>query len=303
MKNWIETSAGEWMPVEGDFTVGRFAGNSLVTTEKRVSRYHAMIRIRQGKAWLVDLNSRNGVLCNGRLISSPRCLREGDMIQVGSVPFIFREGELPSDVRMSKGRTPSTVSDVANLKEKCWVVAVKVKGFAEHTQQLAPGVLEDLLTEWSTACGQIAKSSGGFSERLLGDRMFLYWPVAEQSAATLMGILNELDELRVERYLQFVTVVHQAEILTEQTLVRKCGEEPEGALKSAFKALHVAEGLGEDCLFTEVAATALAGLTGLIVVGDLAVLEGDRLYGVDPLNGSPTDAAHKHESRRVLKAS
>jgi type II secretory pathway predicted ATPase ExeA len=70
------------------FTIGRNHGNGLVIDEKEISRRHALID-RIGTRYVIeDLNSRNGLVVNGK-----RCemvnLKSGDVITIGSVKLVF----------------------------------------------------------------------------------------------------------------------------------------------------------------------------------------------------------------------
>ncbi|RPI49938.1 MAG: FHA domain-containing protein [Chloroflexi bacterium] len=71
-------------------TIGRWQDNDLVVDDRWVSRHHARVR-REGDQYLIeDLGSKNGTLVNGRRISGPTLLADGDEIQVSPlVPLTF----------------------------------------------------------------------------------------------------------------------------------------------------------------------------------------------------------------------
>jgi hypothetical protein len=60
-------------------TLGGAQGNGLVLDHPKISRNHAVIRVRKGKVTLVDLRSSNGTRLNGRKIESAP-LEHGDRI-------------------------------------------------------------------------------------------------------------------------------------------------------------------------------------------------------------------------------
>ncbi|MFC3573702.1 FHA domain-containing protein [Streptomyces yaanensis] len=70
--------------------VGRFGDIRLSSLD--VSKRHAEVRRGSDGVWVNDLDSRNGVLHNGRRIESGRPVRlaEGDRLQFGSVQVVFR---------------------------------------------------------------------------------------------------------------------------------------------------------------------------------------------------------------------
>jgi transglycosylase-like protein with SLT domain/FHA domain-containing protein len=64
--------------------LGRDPSCDFVIDDARVSREHARIELRDGDGFVVDLGSRNGTRVNGREVSRPTALRDGDVVQLGS---------------------------------------------------------------------------------------------------------------------------------------------------------------------------------------------------------------------------
>lgn len=67
--------------LDGDsYTIGREAGNEIVIEDAQVSRRHATLT-RQGPAYLLeDIGSTNGTYVNGKRVTAPVLLSNGDMI-------------------------------------------------------------------------------------------------------------------------------------------------------------------------------------------------------------------------------
>ena len=66
-------------------TIGRDADCDIsMPDDQFMSGRHAKLEVRPDGAWLVDLNSTNGCLVNGRRIQGERQLRSGDRIQTGN---------------------------------------------------------------------------------------------------------------------------------------------------------------------------------------------------------------------------
>jgi DNA-binding response OmpR family regulator len=64
-------------------TIGRLHGSDVPLADRLVSRRHAVIEKERGQ-WLIrDAGSRNGTFVNGKRISGPHVLRDGDEIQIG----------------------------------------------------------------------------------------------------------------------------------------------------------------------------------------------------------------------------
>lgn len=69
-------------------TLGRARENHIVLPDPTISRYHARVD-RQGNAFILsDLNSLSGTWLNGRRLTAPQWLREGDTIVLGGTTLI-----------------------------------------------------------------------------------------------------------------------------------------------------------------------------------------------------------------------
>ncbi len=76
---------GIHMDVLGPVIVGRSPSSDICINEAYVSASHARFTI-QGPALVIeDLNSLNGTLVNGRVLTEPATLREGDEVQISNV--------------------------------------------------------------------------------------------------------------------------------------------------------------------------------------------------------------------------
>jgi len=73
---------GQWTLARPVSTIGRWEDNDLVIQDRWVSRHHAEVRREKDRYVLHDLGSKNGTLVNGRRITAPRALVDGDEIQV-----------------------------------------------------------------------------------------------------------------------------------------------------------------------------------------------------------------------------
>jgi len=73
---------------EGDYTVGRQAGNKLAVEDHAVSRQHCIFTRAGQDCTLRDLESRNGTLVNGTAVTECR-LVQGDEVRIGGSVFCF----------------------------------------------------------------------------------------------------------------------------------------------------------------------------------------------------------------------
>jgi len=70
--------------------IGRGLGANLRLDDERVSRRHAIIEWRAGRARLLDDRSSNGTYVNGRQVVEAE-LHDGDVIHIGPVAFRYLE--------------------------------------------------------------------------------------------------------------------------------------------------------------------------------------------------------------------
>ena len=78
---------------DAQLTIGRDEGNDIVVDLDNVSRRHARITQRTGKAFLEDLGSTNGTYLNDREVQQETALRSGDLVKVGGSIFKFLNGD------------------------------------------------------------------------------------------------------------------------------------------------------------------------------------------------------------------
>lgn len=85
--------AGRSFPLRfADVAVGRALDNDIVLESNDVSRHHVRIEPAGTLLRLIDLGSTNGTRVNGRRISE-HLLRDGDLVELGSTPLLFRVGD------------------------------------------------------------------------------------------------------------------------------------------------------------------------------------------------------------------
>lgn len=84
---------GKRYPVQEDeITIGRDAKNFIMVDLDNISRKHARVVIREGKAFVSDLGSTNGTYLNDAEVLNETPLRSGDLIKVGGAIFKFLYG-------------------------------------------------------------------------------------------------------------------------------------------------------------------------------------------------------------------
>lgn len=100
--------AGQSWSIEKErVIIGRSEDCDIVLVERQVSRHHARIRRLDSQYVLEDLGSRNGTYVNGREVTGPYVLQDGDEIQIAlcvrlsfvgaeaTAPLVFERGKRP----------------------------------------------------------------------------------------------------------------------------------------------------------------------------------------------------------------
>ncbi|MBI1909589.1 MAG: FHA domain-containing protein [Deltaproteobacteria bacterium] len=70
-------------------TIGRSPSNTVVLSESRISRKHAIVEKRGNSYVVIDLDSSNGTLVNGKKVKE-YTLKPGDEFKIGNAQFLFR---------------------------------------------------------------------------------------------------------------------------------------------------------------------------------------------------------------------
>jgi predicted component of type VI protein secretion system len=120
---------------EGTTKIGREAFNDIVLYDPEVSRNHALIKFHEGRYVIEDLGSTNGTFINGRRITAPMPLHNGDVIDMGegvSATFYGLSGSIVEtvvqaeeqddlDKTMAEPETPIDVSLAPTAEEPLYV--------------------------------------------------------------------------------------------------------------------------------------------------------------------------------------
>jgi len=69
---------------EGKSYIGRDIENTIVIDDTQISKQHACLDVSQGKVFVQDMDSRNGIYLNGKKIQRKTALKEGSLLKLGS---------------------------------------------------------------------------------------------------------------------------------------------------------------------------------------------------------------------------
>lgn len=88
---------------DGENVLGRGADSLVWIDAQSVSRRHARVLVGSGVATLEDLGSKNGTFVNGKRLTAPIALRDGDELRIGSVPMTLKVFARPSSTETATG--------------------------------------------------------------------------------------------------------------------------------------------------------------------------------------------------------
>src|ERR1700681_3154571 len=92
-------------------TVGRGNANDLVLNDASVSRFHAVIKLRDNSIFVADRGSTNGIVLNGEKISKETELNNGDLALVGLYRLRLENVD-EKGIQVRRGEWPSTLNNL-----------------------------------------------------------------------------------------------------------------------------------------------------------------------------------------------
>jgi adenylate cyclase len=214
-----------------DTAIGRTEGNDLVLNHPSVSRKHAKLESRDGKWWITDLKSTNGVKINGNLVTEAQ-VNPGDKILIGSVqldikamPSVDFTGESMFDnpsgtvIRRISDFNSEFGLDVADVQE---AAAKAMRPGSEPGVKLEPSVTREKIFQ---VLIQVAKSllqTEELSDLLntVMDMIFKYLPVER-------GLIILFDESGepVPRLTKFIEGADETDIPISRTILKMVAEQ------------------------------------------------------------------------------
>ena len=155
--------------------IGRSATNDLVLAEAAASREHAIVRREGGGCTLIDAGSRNGTLLNGRPVTAPTRLDDGDTITIGETRLLFRD---PAQARPAAAQVPPVTAEATMfipMQSLITVLVVDVRGFTRLSRAIGEDRLSTVMTTIFREAGALLVSAGCWSEKFIGDAIMAVW--------------------------------------------------------------------------------------------------------------------------------
>ena len=181
------------------WTVGRSDDNNLVLPDRWISRNHAMIQgMETGEFYLIDLGSRNGSFVNGRRVSVPVTLRDGDNLTFGQTELQFYCPTKPQPHNAEKPfEKEQTVTAALHLRRLISVMVIDIRDFTTMTRQIDEKILSESIGTWFRCAGDIISQYGSWVDKYIGDAVMAVWVHGEEEVEpqALIKIMQAIDAL------------------------------------------------------------------------------------------------------------
>ncbi|MGP1385105.1 MAG: FHA domain-containing protein [Thainema sp.] len=186
------------------WTIGRSDDNNFVLPDRWISRNHAMLQcMENGDFYLIDLGSRNGSFINGRRVSVPVVLRNGDHLTFGQTELEFYCPALPTDTNTVADDSSSqdfTATASLHVRRLISVMVIDIRGFTIMTRQLDEKVLSEVIGTWFRRAGDIIREYGSWVDKYIGDAVMAVWihgpqGVSQDEAIRIMRAISALHKM------------------------------------------------------------------------------------------------------------
>jgi adenylate cyclase len=169
----VEGQPDRVIRLETLLTIGRSSSCDLVVDGPEASRNHAEVRLLAGRYRISDLGSSNGTWLNGRRLTVPRDLENGDEIQVGPVHMRFHAA--PMAVQPDGTVVPST--RLITRTEHVIVLVADIRNYTGMSEVLPSNECSQLVSRWFREASEIIVNHGGMIDKFIGDAIMAWWKV------------------------------------------------------------------------------------------------------------------------------
>lgn len=158
-------------------------------------------RIETGEFYLIDMGSRNGSFVNGRRVSVPVTLQNGDRLTFGQTDLDFYAPEIDLVVDPSSGSLDSqefTATATLHVRRLISVLVVDIRNFTGMTRQIDESTLSEVIGTWFRCAGDIIREYGSWVDKYIGDAVMAVWihGAQEVSPEEMIRITQALSALQ-----------------------------------------------------------------------------------------------------------
>jgi adenylate cyclase len=181
------------------WAIGRSDGCAVVLDSRSVSRLHALIqRMESGQYCLIDLGSRNGSFVNGRRVSIPVTLQDGDRIVFGDERLYFLRPEFTASASSPEATLRNAPTAVLMTQSTATIVVVDIRDYTPLARSISEELLSQTIGTWFLRVGQAAQERGSWAQKYIGDAVMAVW-VHDRAEVGLKDLLPPLEAIcRIE---------------------------------------------------------------------------------------------------------
>jgi adenylate cyclase len=157
-------------------------------------------------SFFIDLGSRNGSFVNGRRVTIPVTLQDGDQIVLGQSELIFHCPPVSQEVRDLEDLEDSDLEDYTatlTVRRLISVMVMDIRDFTVLTRQLDERLLSEVIGSWFRHAGQIIRDNGSWVDKYIGDAIMAVWfhgaeGVNSEEMLRIAQALSELHHITAE---------------------------------------------------------------------------------------------------------
>ncbi|MGE3915582.1 MAG: FHA domain-containing protein [Hyphomicrobiaceae bacterium] len=195
---WLEDANGRRWPMAATCSLGRSSSNDVVIDDGKVSRRHALVHKQDdAEYWVIDLGSGNGTYLNGRRVTQPTRLANGDVLLLGEHALSFHHIAGRAVTEAPSGLSAQTIISVKNVD--CWLLVADIKASTALAARLPATEMAMLVGRWMGACKEIVDSHGGIINKFLGDGFFAFWVGPTTETSSVVTALRQLRQLQSDQ--------------------------------------------------------------------------------------------------------
>lgn len=192
------------------WTIGRSEDNAFVIPDRWISRNHAMLQsMETGEFYLIDLGSRNGSFVNGRRVSIPVTLQNGDRLTFGQTELEFYcPVNHPTDPSMDLDSKDFTATATLHVRSLISILVVDIRDFTVLTRQLDEKLLSEVIGTWFRRAGDIIREYGSWVDKYIGDAVMAVWThsasgMSRDEVVRIFQTVNALHKMTSSLYTQY----------------------------------------------------------------------------------------------------
>ena len=201
-----DVAGNHYRPLLGKtyWTLGRSDDSDIRLKDRWISRNHAMLqRMDHGEFFLIDLGSRNGSFVNGRRVSIPITLQDGDRIMFGQTELVFHCPPISLAEPELDDSDFEDYTATLTVRRLISVMVMDIRDFTVLTRQLDERILSEVIGSWFRHAGQIIREHGSWVDKYIGDAIMAVWfhgadGVSSEEMLRIGQALNQLHQITTE---------------------------------------------------------------------------------------------------------